>query len=181
MSTENKPADADKKDENAAAAPKSSAVGGLLKVIIPAVLAAGAAYGGTRAAAAHAPVAAAAPAEEQKHAPLKPPGPTLPLDPFLVTLVDGKGKTHPMKLTLAIEFEGDGKKKGEEGGNETDEFKGFVPRIRDSVLGMLRTLTFEDAVDTQHSEKFREELLEKVQKSGAKSAEKVLVTDFVVQ
>ena len=55
MSTENKPAEADKKDETAAPAAKGGAVGGILKIIIPAILAAGAAYGGTRAAAAHAP------------------------------------------------------------------------------------------------------------------------------
>ena len=181
MSTENKPA-ADKKDETAAPAAKGGAVGGILKIIIPAILAAGAAYGGTRAAAAHAPVPAADHAEEKKYVELKPPGPTLPLDPFLVTLIDAKGKTHPMKLTLAVEFESDpNKKKGEEGGNASDEFKGFVPRIRDCILGMLRNLSFEEAVDTSRTDKFREEILDKVQKSGAKSAEKILVTDMVVQ
>lgn len=183
MSTENKPADADKKAETAPPAAKGGAVGGLLKIIIPAVLAAGAAYGGTRAASAHSAVPAAEHVEEKKHVELKPPGPTLPLDPFLVTLTDSKGKTHPMKLTLAIEFESDPNKKkgGEEGGNESDEFKGFVPRMRDSILGMLRTRSYEDMTDTERTEKFREEILDKVQKSGAKTAEKILVTDMVVQ
>lgn len=182
MSTENKPADADKNETSASAA-KGGAVGGILKIIIPAILAAGAAYGGTRAAAAHASMPAAEHGEEKKHVELRPPGPTLPLDPFLVTLIDAKGKTHPMKLTLAVEFESDPNKKkgGEEGGNESDEFKGFVPRIRDSILGMLRNLSFEEAVDTSRTDKFREEILDKVQKSGAKSAEKILVTDMVVQ
>lgn len=182
MSTENKPEE--KKDEAAAPAKKGGGIGSIVMIVVPAILSAGAAYGGTRAASHGAPAAAAAPApvEEKKHE-LKPPGPTLPLDPFLVTLSDAKGKTHPMKLTLAVEFESEpGKKKGgEEGGSDTDEFKGFVPRMRDSILGMLRTRSYEDMIDTEHTDKFREEILDKVQKSGARTAEKILVTDMVIQ
>ena len=63
----------------------------------------GAAFGGAkvrRVAHVTAPAAAEPAAAEA----LKPPGPTLDLDPFLLTVTDGNKKGHPMKVTIAIEF-----------------------------------------------------------------------------
>jgi flagellar basal body-associated protein FliL len=180
--------DGDKKDEAAPAAPKKpSAVGGILKVVFPALLAAGAAYGGTRFAAAKAPAPAAAAGSDhagghgdphgessagRRYIP-KPPGPTLPLDPFLVTLFDGNRKSHAMKMSVAIEFDPHPQ--------THDDPKTLVPRIRDAILAHLRTLTHEQVSDSAHLEKIRVDLLEKVRMAGAVDAEKVLVTDFVVQ
>lgn len=169
MSAEAKP---EEKAAEAEAPKKPSALGGILKVVIPAIFAAGAAYGGTRFAAAKAPAAAPPPehAAAAVHHP-RPPGPTLPLDPFLVTLFDANKKAHPMKMTIAVEFDGQGH----------EDLKTFTPRIRDAVLTYLRSLTHEQAVDPGHVEKMRNDLVEKCQKAGAAGAEKILVTDFVVQ
>ena len=169
MSTETKPAQTP--TEGTPATPKKgSAAGGLLRILIPAVLAAGAAYGGSRAAAARTPAPAAAP-EASHHAQSKPPGPTLPLDPFLVTIFDASKKPHPMKMSIAVEFDP----------HTTVDLETFVPRIRDAVLMYLRTLTFEQVTDPTHVEKVRAELIERCRSAGASGAEKILVTDFVVQ
>ena len=90
-------------DKEKAPAPKASGGGpGIVGLILPALLAAGAAFGGAKiAGASHAaPVAATAEA-----AAAKPPGPTLPLDPFLVTVPDAVKKNHPMKVTIAETLE----------------------------------------------------------------------------
>ena len=183
MSTDAKPA-----ETPATPAPgpkKSSAIVGIVKLVIPALLAAGAAYGGTRAAAAHAPVAAAAPAEHEE-APRrrepKPPGPTVSLEPFLLSIQDAKGKGHAMKLTIAIEFEkpekGGG---GGEEGKEDNVLKPFVSRIRDAILSYVRSMSYEEASDASHMEKVRTEMLERCHGAGAVDAVRVLVTDFVIQ
>ena len=149
----------------AAPAPKKTSP---LAIILPAIFAAGAAFGGAKVAGAHA----AGPAPAEHHAaPVHPPGPTVPLDPFLVTIADANKKVHPMKVTIAIEFEATVKE---------DSLKAFAPRIRDATLSYVRTMTYEAAVDS-NTQKMREELLERVRKVGAESAERILITDLVVQ
>jgi flagellar basal body-associated protein FliL len=152
-----------------AAAPAKKGGGGalLMGLVLPAILAGGAAYGATRAAAK-----APAHAEEPAHREAKPPGPTVPLEPFLVSVVDGSKKAHPLKLSVAVEFGSTEKE---------DAMKPFVPRIRDAILAHVRTLSYEDAVDSEHSEKLRAELLERCHKAGAIGAERVLITDLVSQ
>jgi flagellar basal body-associated protein FliL len=81
-----------------------------------------------------------------------------------------------MKVTLAVEFEANGKEEGKD-----DALKSFVPRIRDAALSYLRLMTYEDAMDTNHSDKMRTDLLEKFRAAGATGATRVLVTDLVVQ
>jgi hypothetical protein len=49
------------------------------------------------------------------------------------------------------------------------------------VLGYLRQITFERATTDALDEAARTELLERMRKAGVDSAEKVLVTDLVVQ
>jgi len=160
----------DNKAKEAEAAPKKGGGGAglVLGLVLPALLAAGASYGGSRAAAR----APAPHAEAHPHAEVKPPGPTLTLEPFLVSVVDANKKGHPMKLSVAVEFGATVKE---------DTLKSFVPRIRDAILAYMRTLSYEDAVDSHHAGKLREELLERCQKAGAASAEKILITDMVSQ
>ncbi|HVH45748.1 MAG TPA: flagellar basal body-associated FliL family protein [Labilithrix sp.] len=171
MSTETKPATPAAEAPAAAPAKKPSAIGGLLKFLIPAVLAAGAAYGGTRAASAHNTTVIVQQATQEQHAEGQPPGPTLPLEPFLVTLFDANKRAHPMKMSLAVEFDAHTK----------EDLKNFVPRIRDGVLAYLRTLSHEQVTDPGHAEKMRTELLERCKAAGANTAQRILVTDFVVQ
>ncbi|HSO36315.1 MAG TPA: flagellar basal body-associated FliL family protein [Labilithrix sp.] len=175
MSTPADPKPADKPADTAAApaaaAPaKSSAIGGIMKLLVPALLAAGASYGGARAAAAHGPQAPAA--AESHHAEAPAPGPTVPLEPFLITIADARGKGHVMKVSVAVEFDHLAKEEG---------LKPFAPRIRDAILSYLRALSYEDAGDGTRMEKLRSDMLERCRSAGATSAVRVLVTDFVLQ
>jgi flagellar basal body-associated protein FliL len=159
-------------DKEKAPAPKASGGGpGILGLILPAVLAAGAAFGGAKiAGASHAaPVAAAA-----EVAVAKPPGPTLPLDPFLVTVPDANKKNHPMKVTIALEF-AEGPKAPKE-----EDLKGLVPRVRDTALSYFRTMSYETVSDPMANDKIRTELVERFKASGT-PADRVLITDLVCQ
>lgn len=160
---------ADEKDKAAPAAKGGGA--GVLGMLLPAIVAGVAAFGGAKVAGAHHTTAPAA-SESQKET-AKPPGPTLALDPFLLTVPDANKKPHPMKVTLAVEFEGPAK--------EEENFKTLVPRIRDSTLGYLRTVSFEEVLDADASDKMRSEVLERIRSSGVPSAQRVLITDLVVQ
>jgi flagellar basal body-associated protein FliL len=162
------------KSPEAAPAKKSSPP--ILMLILPALLAGGAAFGAVKFGTAHA---ATEPAPVKVEHSLPPPGPTVALEPFLVVTLDAGKKTHPMKVTLAVEFEANPKESKEEG--KDDALKVFTPRIRDAALSYLRLLSYEDAMDNTHSDKMRADLLEKFRSAGAVGAQRVLVTDLVVQ
>jgi flagellar basal body-associated protein FliL len=131
-------------------------------ILLPAILAGAAAFGGTKLGAApHAPPPHVG--EE--------PGPTVVLDPFIVTLADA-GHPHVIKLTLAVELKHTAK---------AEEFKAFVPRIRDTTLSYLRALPYEEASSPARFEQLRIDLLERLTKLGIHDAEHVLVTEFVAQ
>jgi flagellar basal body-associated protein FliL len=158
----------------AAAPPKRSMLLTIVGMVLPALFAAGAAYGASRFTMGKAAVATHA--EPEKHAPVKfdprPPGPTVALEPFLVTLTSADKKPHAMRLTLAIEFES---------GAKEETTKNFTPRIRDAVLSYLRSLSYEEATDRDRTEKIRAQILERCHAAGAMSAERILITDVVIQ
>ncbi len=158
----------EKKDQPTDAGKKPSV--SAVALILPALLAGGAAFGGSKLSAAHAANGAAS--AEHSVAPESPPGPTVPLEPFLILIQDTNKKTHPMKVTIAIEFDASAKE---------ESLKSFTPRIRDATLGYLRLVTYEDALDSTKTDKFRAELLEKCRAVGATGAARVLITDLVVQ
>ncbi len=139
-----------------------------MNIVLPAMLAAGGAFGGAKIAAAHAAQPQTAVVEKVE----KAPGPTVALNPFLVMTQDAEGKTHPVKLTLAVEFDAKAKE---------EETKELTPRIRDAVLTYLRGASFDDLTDPKRAEKTRGEILEKIKTSGAADAQRILITDFVVQ
>lgn len=147
--------------------PKPSAIGGLMRILVPAILAAGASYGGARAVASHPPAP-----QKEVAAEAHPPGPTIALEPFLLTVADGGKKNHAMRITVAIEFEHSQKE---------ETLKLFQPRIRDAILSHLRTVTYEEATSNAPLDKLRGELLEKCKGVGAAGAERILVTEMVVQ
>lgn len=167
----------EKKDAPAAAAAapapakKGGAIGLVLGIVLPALLSAGGAFGGVKAAGHGKGGASHEPEPAPRHEP-RPPGPTIALEPFLVSVPDANKKPHPMKLTVAVEFEATAKE---------DVIKNYMPRIRDAILSYIRQLSYEQAIDQENAHKFREELLERVHKSGAVAAERVLVTDLVSQ
>jgi flagellar basal body-associated protein FliL len=149
---------------------KGGGAGPVLGIVLPALVAGLAAFGGAKVAGTHQ-ASSSAPSSEASEAE-KPPGPTLALDPFLLAIPDANKKTHAMKVTLAIEFAANAKE---------ESLKTMVPRIRDSTLGYLRTLAYDDAFDASASEKMRTQILERVRASGAADAQHVLITDLVVQ
>lgn len=168
MSDEEKKPAADAK----AAPPAPPAKGGVnpLLLLVVVLAAGGAAFGGAKFAVAKAQ----GPHDEKevvRHAE-KPPGPTLTLEPFLVTVLDANKKQHPMKVTLAVEFDHT---------HHAESLKDETPRVRDACLRYLRTVTYEEAVDPEKSNKMREDLVEALDKVGVYDVEHVLITDYVVQ
>jgi flagellar basal body-associated protein FliL len=145
--------------------PRRGIAGALLGAILPSLLAGGAAFGAVR-------MSRQAPSHAEPPMAAKPPGPTLQLDPFLVTIPDANKKSHAMKVTIAIEFDSQSKE---------DVLKAYLPRIRDGFLGHLRTMSFEDALDQAHTEKLKTELIERARAVGVPNVERVLITDYVVQ
>jgi flagellar basal body-associated protein FliL len=148
-------------------APAGAAKTSPIALILPAILAAAAAFGGARVAVARA----AAPAEHAAEPAEKPPGPTVTLEPFLVTIPDATKRSHPMKVTLAVEFDASTKE---------EALKAFIPRIRDASLAYMRGLTYEQAVDPK-TEQMRVDFLNRIHAAGAATASQVLITDLVVQ
>jgi hypothetical protein len=57
----------------------------------------------------------------------------------------------------------------------------FVPRIRDSALTHLRTVTYEAASDPAQMDHLRSDLMERFRSTGVTGVTRVLVTDLVVQ
>ena len=80
-----------------------------------------------------------------------------------------------MKVTIAIEF-AEGAKDAKE-----EMLKGLTPRIRDASLTYFRSIAYEQVIDASANDKIRTELLEKLHLAGMASAERVLITDLVVQ
>jgi flagellar basal body-associated protein FliL len=145
---------------------KKTGGGGIMSLVLPALFAGAAAFGAVKFSSHAAHAATEAPKEA------KPPGPTVQLDPFLVTINDATKHSHPMKVTLAIEFD----EKVKEEAPRT-----FVPRARDACLSYLRTLSFEDASDLEHAPKFRTELQAQLKEAGVSNVERLLITDLVIQ
>jgi hypothetical protein len=163
--------DTDDSHELPAGVPRKSSIN-FVALLLPALLAGGAAFGGARLSPAHAAgnasgASSAGPAQQP------PPGPTLALEPFLVLTQDVNKKTHPMKLTIAVEFVAAGK--------EDEAPKNFTPRMRDATLSYLRVLSYEDALDNTKADKLRTDLLERFRAAGVASLQRVLITDLVVQ
>ncbi len=135
-------------------------------VALSAVLAGGAAYGGARAASK--PAAQPEP-EKPKYI---PPGPTVPLEPFIANIQDAEGKPRAIKLTIAIELAREAKE---------DDFKVFIPRVRDVTLTYIRAQTFDRITDQESTEAMRKELMAKWHAVGATAAHQVLITDLITQ
>ncbi|HXN30705.1 MAG TPA: flagellar basal body-associated FliL family protein [Polyangiaceae bacterium] len=155
--------------EKQPAAPARAGGPSLVGMVLPAVFAAAAAFGGAKIASGHHATAAEAP---EHAAPAATPGPTLALEPFLLSIADVNKKAHAMKVAIAIEF--DPKEKEE-------ALKALTPRIRDATLGHLRTVAYEQVIDPAGGEKMRAEMLEHLRAAGVPTAEHVLITDLVVQ
>lgn len=160
--------DAKKDEHDKPKGKKGGAAGVIVGVVLSAVLAGGAAYGGAKAASKPGEHHEE-PVEKPKYL---PPGLTVPLEPFIANIADEEGKPHAIKVTIAIELAREAKE---------EEFKVFVPRVRDITLTYLRNQTFEQMTDQESTEKMKTELIEKWHSVGATAAQKVLITDLITQ
>ncbi len=158
----------DAKDTGAAAPKKGGIAGALVGIVLTAALSGGAAFGGARLAGGKT---SAVPQETAKPK-AAPPGPTVPLEPFVANVADESGKARTVRMTIAIELDK---------GSIEDEFKAFVPRIRDVTLTYLRSQTFEQLTKPDGIDTARKVLLERVNAVGATQAHQVLVTDLLAQ
>jgi flagellar basal body-associated protein FliL len=129
-------------------------------------MAGAAAFGGGKLTQVHVAHASEAKVEA------KPPGPTMSLEPFLVSISDATHKPHAMKVTLAVEFESSTKE---------EALRTYVPRTRDACLSYLRMETFEQASEAETATKVRGELVAHLREAGVVGVERILITDFVVQ
>ena len=112
-------------------------------------------------------------AEEQvKKAPVEKEGEMFALEPFLVNLSDPKGKRY-LKVTITLELESpEAKAKAEK----------MVPKMRDMVIMILTSLSFEEVMTPEGKIRVREELFERFNLIlRPERVKEIFFTDFVVQ
>ncbi len=160
----------DQAQEEPGSAPKRSVIGAMVSMVLPALVAGAASFGGATVGTARAePAEPPPPAASEESA---VPGPTVRMTPFVLTVTDESGQPHAMKISIALELTPDA---------QEEDFSLFVPRVRDAVLSLLRSSSFETISDSQSQEKLRSDLLDRIHALGATAAERVLFTDFVIQ
>ncbi|OIP44082.1 MAG: flagellar basal body protein FliL [Deltaproteobacteria bacterium CG23_combo_of_CG06-09_8_20_14_all_60_8] len=99
-------------------------------------------------------------------------GEMLVLEPFVVNLADPKGKRY---LKIRIELEIDGK----ETMAKAEKLK---PKMRDTVIMMLTSLSFEEVMSPEGKIRIRDELMDRFnQIMKPERIQQIYFTDFVVQ
>lgn len=113
-------------------------------------------------------------AEEQaKREPVEKEGEIFALEPFVVNLSDPKGKRY-LKVTITLELEASPKAK--------EEAEKAMPKMRDMVIMMLTSLTFEDVMTPEGKIRIRDELLQRFnQVLRPDRVVNIYFTEFVVQ
>lgn len=154
-------------EEEAAPAGSSGAGKTILSIVLTAVVSGGAAFGGAYFGGGGMGGEDGPTAEEEVT-----PGATVEIKPFVLNVIDEQQAPHAMKITIAIELDKEG---------NADAFQVFLPRIRDSVLSYLRTLTYEEAKNPKRKERMQQDMLERVHRAGASNAKSVLIQDIVMQ
>lgn len=99
-------------------------------------------------------------------------GPILPLDPFIVNLAGDDGRRF-LKVNMDLELD-DSKLK--------EEIEHRMPQIRDSILVLLSSKTYDDVASVQGKFKLRAEVVNRINaylQSG--KVKKVYFTEFVMQ
>lgn len=110
--------------------------------------------------------------EEKKGEPEKAIGEVLPLDPFVVNLADPSGKRY-LKLKVELELETPA---------AVEKAKQVSPKLRDMVIMMLTSLSFEEVMTPEGKIRIRDELLERFNQTMRPDRIKnIYFTEFVVQ
>ncbi len=99
-------------------------------------------------------------------------GPTMALDPFIVNLADPDGKRY-LKANIEVEFYGE---RVPEGMHEV------MPQLRDSLLTLLTSKSFEDIRTPEGKQALREEIIARLNQSlKTDSVKGVYFTEFIIQ
>jgi flagellar FliL protein len=94
------------------------------------------------------------------------------LEPFVVNLADPKGKRY-LKIRIELELE------SKEAMEKADKIK---PKMRDAVIMMLTSLSFEEVMSPEGKIRIRDELLDRFnQVMKPERVQQLYFTDFVVQ
>lgn len=111
-------------------------------------------------------------AEGEKGAPEKAIGEILPLDPFVVNLADPSGKRY-LKVKVELELESP---------VAVEKAKQVAPKLRDMVIMMLTSLSFDEVMTPEGKIRIRDELLERFnQVMRPDRIKNIYFTEFVVQ
>jgi flagellar FliL protein len=100
------------------------------------------------------------------------PGPMLALDPFIANLADQSGSRY-LKATFQLEFSGKTVPEG---------FEARSPQIRDLLLTLLTSKTFDEIRTPEGKQDLREEIIRRVNQTLDRDVVKaVYFTEFIVQ
>jgi len=94
------------------------------------------------------------------------------MEPFVVNLADPQAKRY-LKVTISLELESP---------EAVERIKKVVPKLRDMVIILLTSLTFEEVMTPEGKVQIRDELLERFnQILRPDRVRNIYFTDFVVQ
>lgn len=100
------------------------------------------------------------------------PGPMYPLDPFIINLA-GEGGKRFLKLTMELEVNDE---------KLSEEITANLPKIKDSILILLSSKTFEDIYTVAGKFKLRDEITARINSFLATGhLRNVYFTEFVIQ
>ena len=95
-----------------------------------------------------------------------------PLDPFIANLADEGGNRY-LKATMQIEFAG---------ASVPENFDARLPQIRDLILTLLSSRTFDQIRTPDGKQNLREDVIERINHAlESDSAKAVYFTEFIVQ
>ncbi len=161
---------AEARDDGTEEKPKKK---GMLMVIIGVLLIAIAGGGFVAYKKFLAPHPAISAEEQGKKEPVEKEGEIFALEPFVVNLSDPKGKRY-LKVTITLELEA--------APNVKEKVEKAIPKMRDMVIMMLTSLTFEEVMTPEGKIRVRDDLLERFNLILRPERVKDLYfTDFVVQ
>ena len=110
--------------------------------------------------------------QEERPNPRATLGPIKPLDTFIVNLIGEKGERY-LKITMNVEMDGS---------KALEEVTKREPQIRDAIIILLSSKTFEDVMQVEGKEKLKKEIITRVNSFvGTGKAKQVYFTEFVVQ
>ncbi|MBI5557721.1 MAG: flagellar basal body-associated FliL family protein [Deltaproteobacteria bacterium] len=129
-------------------------------------------------------------AEEEHAETAEAVGDIVALEPFVVNLADPKGNRY-LKMKISLEFEAKGGKEGKEAkeGKEGAEPKGaaeriekVAPKLRDIVIMMVTSLSFEEVMTPEGKLRIRDELIERFNRiTKPDKVKNIYFSEFVVQ